>query len=114
MRYPKVDKNQKDIVETLRECGMSVHTTHMVHNGFPDIVVGWCGYNFLLEIKSEGGKLTSDEKDFQEKWDGEYLVVFNERDAVHQIVRSVVNKNYQNAQLMKRANEIKKVLDEFK
>lgn len=50
-RYPRLDLNQNDIVWGLRDFGASVTSTASVGSGFPDIVVGYRGRNFLFEIK---------------------------------------------------------------
>ena len=74
-RAARVDDNQKQIVESLRRFGASVYPTHMVGRGFPDIVVGYRGLNYLFEIK-DGEKvpskqrLTKDELAFFEMWKG--------------------------------------------
>jgi hypothetical protein len=48
MGYRKrVDRNQAEIVEALREAGASVGHTHAVGHGFPDIVVGVPGLTIV-------------------------------------------------------------------
>lgn len=72
MGYKKrVDKNQSKVVRQLREMGFSVRLTYTVGKGFPDFVIGMCGVNYLVELKSEGGKLTSDEQEFFDNWKGQ-------------------------------------------
>ena len=73
----RVDLNQNDIVNTLRSIGASVHITNQVGHGFPDIVVGWFGRNFLFEIKNDRaqGRLTPDQIDFHERWKGSVHVI---------------------------------------
>lgn len=79
-RAAKVDTNQPEIVQALRAVGASVAPTHMIGRGFPDIVVGFRGVNFLLEIK-DGDKppskrqLTADEAEWHEGWRGHVHVV---------------------------------------
>jgi len=51
MRAGRTDTNQTEIVEAFRSLGCSVHITSNVSHGFPDIVVGVCGLNLLVEIK---------------------------------------------------------------
>jgi len=43
----RVDRNQPEIVEALREAGASVGHTHVVGKGFPDIVVGVQGLTLV-------------------------------------------------------------------
>lgn len=72
----KIDDNQKLIVHQLRKIGASVAITSMVGKGFVDIVIGWRGKNFLIELK-DGAKsasrklLTADEKEFFQTWNGQ-------------------------------------------
>jgi len=76
MRAKKIDTNQNDIVKHLRKCGASVHITSMLGGGFPDLVVGVGGKNFLIELK-DGDKtesrkrLTPDEVKFFDRWNGQ-------------------------------------------
>lgn len=61
MKHGRIDANQSEIVAALRACGCTVAITSDVGGGFPDLVVGYQGRNFLLEIKTPGGKLTPDQ-----------------------------------------------------
>ena len=71
----KVDANQAEIVRYLRDIpGCKVAITSMVANGFPDIVVGWMGRNYLFEIKDGAKppskrKLTPAERKFHKQWE---------------------------------------------
>jgi hypothetical protein len=76
----RVDANQPELVKKLRELGASVHCTHMVGDGFPDLVVGWEGANILLEVKdsekcASARKLTPDEERFRKAWKGDVHTV---------------------------------------
>ena len=68
--------NQNLIVKQLRKCGVSVAITSMVGKGFVDIVCGFRGRNYLIELK-DGNKsasrkqLTPDEKTFHDTWNGQ-------------------------------------------
>ena len=82
MRRAKVDSNQKEIVKALRVAGATVAHTHTVGDGFPDIVVGHHGRNYLFEIKDGGKvpsaqKLTPKEEAFFASWRGLVHVVNN-------------------------------------
>jgi hypothetical protein len=61
--------------------------THAVGQGFPDLVVSFRGRNILIEIK-DGSKppsarrLTPDQKEFHESWDGELYVVESAEQAI--------------------------------
>lgn len=84
----RVDANQPEIVEALRSVGYLVTSTHEVGKGFPDIVVGGIDRNpqhvtfglptiWLIEIKNPKGKnkLSDDEQDFHQRWEGYVHVV---------------------------------------
>ena len=71
----KVDANQPDIVSALRQAGATVRHLHMVGRGCPDIMVGYCGNNYLIEIKNGYGKLTPAEQEFFNNWRGQTAVV---------------------------------------
>jgi Holliday junction resolvase len=76
----RIDTNQPEIVQALRDIGASVAITSMIGAGFPDIVVGYRGVNYLIEIK-DGAKppskrqLTFDEQKFHDLWRGTVIVV---------------------------------------
>lgn len=76
----KVDRNQKEIVDQLRQIpGVSVLLLHTVGKGCPDICVGYLGRNLLVEIKDEllpksKKKLTDPELDFHKTWTGELMI----------------------------------------
>ena len=81
-RAGRTDGNQQQLVKELRDIGCSVAVTSMLGKGFPDIVVGYRGKNYLIEIKDPDKppsqrKLTPDEVKFQESWRGQYAVIHN-------------------------------------
>lgn len=74
MRYKgKVDSNQQMIVRALRHVGASVYITSNVGAGFPDLVVGWRGMNFLIEVKTRSGTHTKDQLQFIKDWQGQVV-----------------------------------------
>jgi hypothetical protein len=81
MRVRKVDNNQKKLVEQMRAIpGVMVRHTHTVGCGFPDIVVGYKGQNYLFEIKDptkppSGRKLTLEERWFHDDWTGQITTI---------------------------------------
>lgn len=89
-RKARADANQPDIVEALRAVGASVAHIHMVGQGLPDIIVGFHGVNYLMEIK-DGGKppskrrLTPNEQDWHDAWRGSVVVVNDEDQALRAI-----------------------------
>lgn len=80
MRAAKIDANQNEIVEALRKIGCSVQILSSVGKGCPDILVGKCGVNYLMEIKDgkkpkSAQKLTDDQVVWHGNWKGSVLVV---------------------------------------
>jgi len=89
-RAARVDRNQKEIVDALRKIGCSVACTHTIGQGFPDIVVGAHGQNFLVEIKDgllspSKKELTPDEEKFHSLWRGQISII----ESVHQALELV-------------------------
>lgn len=75
----RVDANQKEVVKQLRDRGVSVLHTHQLGKGAPDLILGYYGSNYLVELKDGAKtksqqKLTPDELDFMNKWGGNYAV----------------------------------------
>jgi hypothetical protein len=72
-RAARIDANQPQIVADLRGVGCVVWSTAGVGNGFPDIVVGYQGRNYLFEIKDpakppSARALTPKEREFFLLW----------------------------------------------
>ena len=79
-RAARVDANQKEIVEHLRKMGATVQPLHTVGRGCPDLLVGYGGTNYLLEVKDgdkppSQRKLTPDEQSWHDEWVGHVSVV---------------------------------------
>ncbi len=84
----RADKNQQEIMRALREVGASVVSLHRVGQGVPDLLVGYRGQNFLLEVKNPGGKgrrLTEKEAEFIKTWRGQVAVVASPEEALKTI-----------------------------
>lgn len=80
MRAAKIDANQTEIVAALRKIGCTVQILSSVGKGCPDILVGYRGKNFLLEIKDgakpvSAQKLTPDQVEWHDLWSGQVNVV---------------------------------------
>ncbi len=76
----RTDANQGDIVKALRACGLSVHSTSSLGGGFPDLIAGIRGVNYLFEIKDGSRapserRLTTDELDWHAEWRGQVHVI---------------------------------------
>lgn len=87
MRANRTDANQREIVRALRACGASVQPLNAVKAGCPDLLVGWQGCNYLLEVK-DGDKarsarqLTPDEDAWHRRWKGTVATVLNADEAL--------------------------------
>ncbi len=86
-RASKIDSNQPEIVEKLRELGASVQILSAVGKGCPDLLVGFQGRNLLLEVKDgdlvpSARKLTPDQLGWHAGWQGQVTVVDDWRMAV--------------------------------
>jgi hypothetical protein len=75
VRRAKVDGNQADIVKALRKAGASVELLHRVGAGCPDLLVGYMGDDFLLEVKMPGEKLNDLQQSWHLQWRGKVRVV---------------------------------------
>lgn len=67
--YGKPDSNQQDIISALREAGATVIIVSRVPH-FVDLVVGYKGRTYLLEVKEEGKNLRPEQKEFFDSWNG--------------------------------------------
>ena len=83
MRYAKrTDDNHRDVVDEFREVmpDATVFDASGAGNGFPDLVIGWQGRNYLFEVKDpekcpSARSLTDAQKDFHIGWQGQVTVV---------------------------------------
>jgi len=79
----RVDANQPAVVKALRAIGASVLHVHVLKNCF-DILVGYRGLTFLMEIKAtEKDQLTEGEAEFKRTWRGStYHIVYTPDQAI--------------------------------
>src|SRR5689334_18553459 len=97
----KTDQNHTAVVRALRAVGASVSSTAAVGGGFPDLVVGFRGVNYALEVKDGSRipsrrKLNALEQKFHDSWRGTVHVVESPEDALRVIgatLRSRVEAN---------------------
>jgi hypothetical protein len=80
--HGRTDKNQTEIVQALRKAGAVVLILSNQGEGCPNILTGFRGNLMLMEIKSKGGRLTQDEKEFYSKWLPYMVVVYSIEDAL--------------------------------
>ena len=79
-RASKVDANQRDLVEALRRSGVSVQLLHTQGGGCPDLLCGYRGHNYLLEVKDgslppSARKLRGPQPEWHASWRGQVAVV---------------------------------------
>ncbi len=83
----RIDDNQPAMVKGLREMGCTVQHLHTLGQGCPDILVGFRGDNYLMEIKDGSKtrsrrKLTDDEARWHDEWRGQVSIVKNLNEAM--------------------------------
>tara|TARA_R110000851_G_scaffold22894_2_gene67587 strand:- start:8143 stop:8451 length:309 start_codon:yes stop_codon:yes gene_type:complete len=77
------DANEGVIVDALRAIGCKV-----IRLDKPlDLLVGYHGYNYLIEVKVEDGTLTPDQKEFIPTWRGQLAVVRTAAQAIDIVTR---------------------------
>jgi len=86
-RAARIDGNQNQVVKELRQMGCSVAISSAIGKGFPDIVVGYNGRNYLLELKDpaqppSARKLTPDEKVWHDKSRGSVHIILTAQEAM--------------------------------
>jgi hypothetical protein len=91
-RAARTDANQTEITKALRKIGCSVQLLHSVGRGCPDMLVGYKGGNYLLEIKDgekpeSQRKLTPEQTIWHFDWKGQVAVVNNVQEAIDTIKR---------------------------
>jgi len=83
----KTDANQIAIVNALRKAGASVQSLAVVGKGCPDLLVGYLGINYLMEVKDgnkvpSAQKLNIDQEHWHSVWTGAVHIVKNENEAL--------------------------------
>lgn len=86
-RAARTDTNQAEIVQVLRKAGCTVQHLHTLGQGTPDLLVGYAGSNFLLEVKDGNKppskrKLTPDEELWHRRWGGQVAIVSSAGEAL--------------------------------
>lgn len=71
-RARKVDANQAQIISGMRAIGASV----MIVNGDVDLICGFRGVNYLLEVKaSRKSQLKASQIKLLDEWRGQYAII---------------------------------------
>jgi len=84
-RAAKVDANHSTIIAALRQVGATVQDLAKVGQGCPDILVGFRGRNYLMEIKMNKGKPTPAQDAWHLTWQGQVVIVRTADEALHVI-----------------------------
>lgn len=80
-RYAKRrDPNEPEIVRALRDIGATVKRLDDI-----DLLVGWRGRNFLLEVKDLRGALKPSQEEMVRTWRGQYEIVRSVDEALRAI-----------------------------
>ena len=95
----RVDNNQREITEILRDLGCSVQILSEVGKGCPDLALGYRGKNYLIELKDGNKppsqrKLTPDEQKFFDNWRGQVCII----KSVAEATDFIMCKNYASLQ----------------
>lgn len=92
----KVDENHSDVVAELRKYlkEATVFDASGAGKGFPDLVVGWRGRNYLIEVKDpekvpSRRKLTPAQEEFHLAWQGQVSVCHSAAEICATILRDV-------------------------
>jgi hypothetical protein len=84
-RAARVDDNQHEIVDALRSVGATVQSLAAVGCGVPDLLVGFRGETYLMEVKNSAlppsaRRLTPAESAWHERWRGRPVVIIKDID----------------------------------
>lgn len=75
MTPKRVDANQAAIVADLRKLGATVLHLHTLGNDAPDLLVGFRGVNYLLEVKGPKGRPSQGQVTWHDSWLGQVAVI---------------------------------------
>lgn len=84
----KTDKNHLEIKKAILAVeGTSVCDLSSFGGGVPDLLVGYCGRNILIEIKTAKGSLTKAQIKFHNTWRGQKAVVRTVQQALDVLIK---------------------------
>lgn len=78
----RVDANQREIADALREAGVSVCVLSGEGDGVPDLLCATHEKTWLIEVKTNSGDLTNEQTRFFATWRGEIQLVRTIEDAL--------------------------------
>lgn len=79
-RRARTDANQQAVIDALRQAKATVHSLAEIGNGCPDLLVGYNGRTYLMEVK-DGTKapseirLTVNQVEWHKNWTGGSLSI---------------------------------------
>lgn len=80
MKFTKRDAIHNDVVRVFRDVGLSVYDAAHAGHDFPDLVVGWGGHTYLVELKTGKAPLTDGQEAFARTWRGSPVKVLRSVD----------------------------------
>ena len=85
LRYAKQrDANEKEIIAALESIGCTVFRMDTPC----DLLCGYRSRNFLIEVKSPGGRLTKAQQDFIPAWKGQIRVLETIDEAIELVTKA--------------------------
>jgi len=81
-----LDANHTEIVAQLRHIGATVVDLAKVGKGCPDLLVGWRGKTYLMEIKTKTGHMRATQEQFFRSWTGGYIAVVRSFDDAYNVL----------------------------
>ena len=79
-RRARTDANQQAVIDALRQAKATVQSLAEIGNGCPDLLVGYNGRTYLMEVKDgskplSGVKLTANQIEWHQQWTGGTLSI---------------------------------------
>ena len=81
-----LDANHTEIVAGLRHIGATVVDLAKVGKGCPDLLVGWRGKTYLMEIKTKTGHMRATQEQFFRSWTGGHVAVVRSFDDAYTVL----------------------------
>ena len=81
-----LDANHTEIVAALRQVGATVVDFAKVGKGCPDILVGFRGKTYLMEIKTKTGHVRATQEQFFRSWSGGHIAVVRSFDDAYNVL----------------------------
>jgi len=80
----RVDENQREIINLFKQIGAGVVVLSDIGNGVTDLLIGYQGKNYLIEIKNpvRKWKYTNKQKIWHEYWPGQKATITTKEEAL--------------------------------